>query len=401
MYRPHEETPDFGTPSISDTTITPNQNMRISLIRPARMLWSILYHRPYDRHRTQSIHHNLGRYRTPCCTTATNMTANDTTDILLYGPGAIGTFYAFILSRNPTVRLSVCARSNHSAVLTNGITFHSKRHGSHTFHPHKVLHDPAEAHQTYDYIVCCNKAVHTDAVVEALKPAVDESRTTIAIMQNGVGNEIPFREAFPGVTIISGVVWVGATQHTPGVVTHHSHEDTELGLFPNPKMSKEVEEGRLNAFHRLLTDGGTDATIQTAIQTARWKKTIWNMAWNGLTTLTGCDVEYWLGSSELSTPLTRRLMGEAIAVARAVGVEGIEEGLAEELIERVRPMGRLFSSMYHDSRAGRPMEVDVIFGHAVREGRRLGLQIPTLECLYALLLAVDGRMAREKEESRG
>ncbi|KAK9652176.1 hypothetical protein HCH54_002140 [Aspergillus fumigatus] len=40
-------------------------------------------------------------------------------NILLYGLGAIGSFYAFILHRTNRVRLTVVARSNYEAVIKN------------------------------------------------------------------------------------------------------------------------------------------------------------------------------------------------------------------------------------------------------------------------------------------
>ena len=69
-----------------------------------------------------------------------------------------------------------------------------------------VVKTAGEAGETYDYIVCANKALDQSSVAEQIAPAVDENKTTIAIMQNGVGNEDPFRKAFPKTTIISGVV---------------------------------------------------------------------------------------------------------------------------------------------------------------------------------------------------
>lgn len=126
-------------------------------------------------------------------------------EVLLYGLGAIGSFYAFILQKNSRVRLSVCARSNYDAVKQNGVTIRSANHGEHNFEPAKILRSPEEAQQKYDYIVCVNKAVNTQSVIDQLAPVVGE-KTTIALMQNGVGNEDPFREAFPQCTILSGVV---------------------------------------------------------------------------------------------------------------------------------------------------------------------------------------------------
>lgn len=55
------------------------------------------------------------------------------TDILT----SIGSFYAFILSRVPGVRLSVVARSNYEPVKENGIIMKSDNHGEHVVRPYK------------------------------------------------------------------------------------------------------------------------------------------------------------------------------------------------------------------------------------------------------------------------
>jgi ketopantoate reductase len=69
-----------------------------------------------------------------------------------------------------------------------------------------VVKSPADVDTTFDYIVCANKAIDQDTVVSQLQPAVDETKTTIVIVQNGVGNEEPFRRRFPGCSIITCVV---------------------------------------------------------------------------------------------------------------------------------------------------------------------------------------------------
>ena len=64
----------------------------------------------------------------------------------------------------------------------------------------------AEAGLKFDYIVCAHKAIDQGAVPAQIEAGVDEKKTTIVIIQNGVGNEEPFRKAFPTTTIISCVV---------------------------------------------------------------------------------------------------------------------------------------------------------------------------------------------------
>ena len=193
-------------------------------------------------------------------------------------------------------------------------------------------------------------------------------------------------------------VWIGGTQESPGVVRQHASEGTEIGIFA-PAGSEDAtstQKDDLSRFCRLLEQGKTPFTICDSIQTQRWKKVVWNCAWNAMTTLTASDTQEWLTSSDMAVPMTRRLMAEVIEVAKACKVPGIEHSLIDELLARINTMPGIYASMYHDSVNSRAMEVEVIMGTPVRKGRELGVQTPTLDILYALLKAVDKRMERER-----
>jgi ketopantoate reductase len=98
----------------------------------------------------------------------------------------------------------------------------SEIHGKHTFRPFEgkptafypllqslklapVVNNPADAAGHYEYIICVNKAINQGVVAKSLTPMVDNT-TTIVLIQNGVGNEDPFRAQFPNCTILSCVV---------------------------------------------------------------------------------------------------------------------------------------------------------------------------------------------------
>ncbi|KAJ5659910.1 hypothetical protein N7507_006361 [Penicillium longicatenatum] len=314
----------------------------------------------------------------------------DLIDVLLYGLGAIGSFYAFILSRSPNVRLTVVARSNYDAVKANGITINSENHGQNTFHPYRVVKSPAEA-SPVDYVVCAHKAIDQENVAAQLKPVVDEGRTTFVIIQNGVGNEVPFRNQFPGCSILTCVTWVGATQISPGIVKHTKSEDMQIGLFPNHQVDDTVEKQRLKAFADLLEHGKTRFKVLDDMQVQRWEKVVWNVAWNSITALTMVDTQTWLHSSKDAEPFTRRLMQEVINIARGCGVD-LADDLIQKLMDKINAMPGIGSSMQTDCKNGRPMEIDVILGFPVRKSKELGIPAPYLESLYLLLCAVDGRI---------
>lgn len=176
-----------------------------------------------------------------------------------------------------------------------------------------------------------------------------------------------------------------------------------MGLYPNENGEQDLETRRLNHFASLLAAGKTKFKVEANVQVNRWEKTVWNAAWNSLTTLTLVDTHFWLSSSEGAMPMTRRLMKEVIDIARALGI-ALEYDLIEKLLDRILAMPPIGSSMRTDYENGHPMEVDVILGYPVQKARELGLQTPTLETLFILLTAVNKRVtleAREKDvESR-
>ncbi|CRK39905.1 hypothetical protein BN1723_015605 [Verticillium longisporum] len=256
-----------------------------------------------------------------------------------------------------------------------------------------VLRTVAEAGQRFDLIVCANKALDQDASAAQIAPAVDEKRTTIAIIQNGVGNEEPFRKRFPRTTIISCVTWTAATQPEPGQFEQIKSEDLQIGLYPNKYLDSGSEQEKLDRFSALLRQGNTVFNVVPDIQVLRWEKVVWNVAWNSLTTLTQLDTHAWLSSSPGAKLMTHKLMTEVIDVAIACNVP-LDHELADRLIDRILSIGPISSSMAMDCQAGREMEVDIILGYPLRKARELGVATPMLEALHTILVAVNHRLKK-------
>lgn len=236
--------------------------------------------------------------------------------------------------------------------------------------------------------------MNPESVPSIFKPVVSD-KTVFVIIQNGVGNEDPFRRVYPNNTIISCVTWVGAIQPTPGLIRHTKSEDMQIGLFPNKSIPSDVERARLDQFAALLRSGGTVFQVVDNIQVQRWEKVVWNAAWNPLTTLTNVDTQTWLKSSPEATPMTRRLMREVIDVAKHCEVP-IEYELIDRLMDKILGMPPIFSSMHTDAKDGRPLEVDVILGYPMKKAREFAMDVPTLSVVYAITMAVNGRLAASK-----
>lgn len=222
--------------------------------------------------------------------------------------------------------------------------------------------------------------------------AVKDS-TTFVIIQNGVGNEVPFRKLYPHNTIISCVTWVGARQPQPGVIHHTTAEDMQIGLYPNESADTKLEIEKLKEFAHLLKQGSTIFQVEDNIQQKRWEKVVWNAAWNPLTTLTMVDTKSWLESSDQAPAVTVRLMREVIDIAQRCNVPLTYE-LIDELITKVKGMGAIGSSMQQDAKAGNPLEIDVILGYPMEKAKEFGMDTPTLSAIFALTTAVNQRLIK-------
>lgn len=243
----------------------------------------------------------------------------------------------------------------------------------------------AAASGSFDYVLCANKALldAKPSLAELISPVIGPE-TAIVLLQNGVGNEVPLHAAFPKNTILSAVVWTGGrvvpTTDGSVEVAQFAREGLTIGVDHAEGADPEQEKAQLDRFVDILHKGGSTDTVTTDdIQSARWVKVIWNCAWNSLTAVTRVRTNHIFGSSEGAADLSVELMKEVTAVAKAKGLN-IPDGTPEKLLNDVQvvPGPGLPSSMMMDNEAGRPMEVEVILGTPVREGKRLGVPVPIL-----------------------
>ena len=134
-----------------------------------------------------------------------------------------------------------------------------------------VYKTPSEAGRKFDYIICSHKAINVESAPPLFKD-VAGADTTFVIIQNGAGNEDPFRREYPESTIISVVTWTAVTQISPGVMKHIKIEETHLGLYPNPTINSSLEKDRLDRFVDLLRVGGTKYEVHEDVQLPRWER---------------------------------------------------------------------------------------------------------------------------------
>ena len=127
---------------------------------------------------------------------------------------------------------------------------------------------------------------------------------------------------------------------------------------------------------------------------------MWNIPFNGLSILAGGLDTAAILADEVLYRVTLGLMNEVIDAANKCG-HGLESAAALEQIKRTGNMSAYKPSTLLDWRAGKPLEVEAIWGEPLRRAAAAGANTPKLEMVYALLKALDAKRAQpEKETSR-
>lgn len=208
------------------------------------------------------------------------------------GSGAVGAFYGSRLhqpdlSPRP-VLVSVVCRSNYETVKSHGFEMETHTFGRYHFQPEGVyrsVSEAAKAHE-YDYVVVTTKAlpdVSDDSLL--IQDAIMPLRTSIVLIQNGVGVEEPHRKRYPKNPILSAVTVVSAAQVSQGKVVQNRWTRISIGPYLS-SASHEAQEAHdsdlesrstrsTEEFVKLLQSGGirdAESYDEAGLQLVRWHK---------------------------------------------------------------------------------------------------------------------------------
>ncbi len=308
--------------------------------------------------------------------------------VLVIGPGAIGSFYGGNLAR-AGARVSVVARSDYHVVREQGIAIHSPQ-GDFHFIPEHVLREAGEYPGSPDFILVATKVLPEQLTEDLIRPAVGTS-TCILLIQNGIEIEAPLVQAFPANEILRSLAFIAVSRTAPGTVRHYDYGKLTIGRYPAGPSPRAATLGRL------FESVGIPCLVTEDIVTACWQKLVWNAPFNPISVLAGgADTQTMLAHEETSR-LIPLVMKEVCDTAAAVGC-ALPPSIIDQNIESTKVIAPYKTSMLLDFEARRPMEVEAILGNAVRAARRVGIPVPHMETLYALLQLLD-RRNRSGEDS--
>ncbi len=311
--------------------------------------------------------------------------------VCVVGAGAIGSFIGGKL-RAAGHEVSLVARGAHLAALrSRGITLVSDGR-TETF-PVAAAERPADLGEQ-DVVFITLKAYSIPKLLPELGPLVRPD-TVVVPAVNGLPWWYFYREGgrFEGSTIScldpDGALFSALDpRHVVGCVVHASAEVTGPGVVShrgNHLIVGESDGSRSERLARLaaaLEDAGFQVTSTTEIRTEIWAKLIGNLSYNPVAALTLARMDE-INANPGLLDLIRAMMEEAKGVAAAYGIRIAMS--TDERIAITHKLGRAKISMHQDVERRRPLEVDAIVGSVVELARRVGVAIPQIAAIHALI----------------
>ncbi len=295
--------------------------------------------------------------------------------VLIVGAGAIGGLYGAILHR-AGLPVSLVARSDSELIRQRGMRVDSADLGCLDWQPEAVYADTSEVPQPPDLLLLTVKVLDDLDPVALIRPAVGR-HTTIALIENGLDIESPITGALPDNQLISCIAFVAASRTAPGTVEHKAYGRLVVGQYPSG-----LSDGARD-FASWIEAGGLTTKLTDEVITERWRKAVWNAAFNTISVAGGGVTTTEILAAPGGEEMMRGLMQEVCAVAAAAG-HPLPGELPEKSLASTHNIRDYYTSMALDYLHGRPLELEAITGNVLRTARRLDVATPLLASAYAL-----------------
>ncbi|MDQ6810174.1 MAG: 2-dehydropantoate 2-reductase [Verrucomicrobiota bacterium] len=298
--------------------------------------------------------------------------------IAVVGAGAIGSYYGAKLARTEC-DVNFLMRSQLEDVRRAGIHVREKEGGFRV--TNLKCYGTTPEIGPCDLVLVALKTTANGALLELIPPLL-HAGTMLVTLQNGLGNEEFLAEHFGADRVLGGLCFVCLNRIAPGVIDHHDVGRLAVGEY------KGEPRQRTFAVVELFARAGVNCSVADDLRVERWRKLVWNIPFNGLAVAAGgVTTDVILRDHDLHRA-TQALMAEIINAANACGVP-VSQNEAELQLQRTASLGAYKPSTLIDFEAGRPLEIDAIWGEPLRRARAAGASTPRLEMLCALLTSLD------------
>jgi len=296
--------------------------------------------------------------------------------IAILGTGGIGGYFGARLAAAGE-SVAFLARGKHlEAIRREGLRVESAL-GSECIHPAEATDNP-DTIGPVDLAIVAVKLYDADAAAQSCK-AVMGANTAVVSFQNGVTAVDTLSAAVGRDRVLGGSAQILAVIDRPGVIRHTG----TMARLQIGELNGEFTP-RMRAVADALRRARVDVEECPDIIATIWAKFSFLAPFSGLTALTRGPIGP-IRADQAARGIFRRAVDEVTALARARGVNLAPDVSGKIMVFIDGLPAEMGSSMLHDLREGRRLELPWLSGAVGRLGRESGVATPTHDFIVAAL----------------
>lgn len=301
------------------------------------------------------------------------------------GTGAIGGYYGARLHHGGH-DVHFLFNSDYQHVTEHGLTVDS-HYGDYSIDKERLnAYADASEMPKADVILIALKTTQNHLLDTLLKPLLKPD-SLVMLLQNGIGAEQEIAQHFDLPYVAGGLCFICSNKTGPGHIHHIDYGRITMGLYG------EKQTTALDEFAEDLLQSGVDVEIDRNIIDARWKKLLWNIPFNGLSTVLNADTKQMMNCNEL-VELSRSIMGEVQQAAQTTDTL-IEDALIDAMLTNTAKMKPYLTSMLLDRRHQRELELQYMYKNAIDMADKQGVSMPKTQALYQQLCFINQQIKNE------
>jgi len=303
--------------------------------------------------------------------------------IAIIGTGAVGGYYGALLQQ-AGADVHFLLHRDYAHVREHGLQIYSPRGDIRL--PHVAAYASPIDMPRCDLVIVALKTTANSALDDIL-PHVLAENGIVLTLQNGLWADTYIASIVGNNRVLGGLCFLCANKEAPGVIRHIDYGLITLGEYRADGLAGGITK-RLEDVGALLSHAGMEIQVIDDLLAARWRKLVWNIPFNGLSVVYDCLTDAIMRNPETRS-LSRRLM-EEVAAAAAICARPIEESFLDKMMSHTDKMEPYAPSMKLDFDAGRPMELESIYGIPLRLAAQAGVAMSETQALHKKLQQMQG-----------
>ncbi|WP_349654750.1 ketopantoate reductase family protein [Peribacillus simplex] len=299
-----------------------------------------------------------------------------TLNIVIIGAGALGSYFGGRLQQAGQ-HVQYLVRKNRAKQLKeNGISITSP-HGNYQFNDLHITENVSDIEKV-DLVILAVKGQHLQGTLTDLKVLVEKGAKVLPLL-NGLEHVSILQDELGDEAVLGGSAFIIATLDEKGHVIH-SNDNHDLIYGPlHPSQKKICDEFEQAAGSAIMKAGRTENIL-----IRMWIKYMFITAFSGVTTASNLPIGTIRRFPE-TNGLLEKVLVEMKELANAYDVGITVENIAQALENMAGLPDESTSSMHQDRRKGLTLEVEHLQGGALRLADKVGLRLPVIGTLYALI----------------